>query len=97
MNLKTTEGSGCNLEKNSVELGHEEEIFMPVPKEKRDHKAEYERRKDRDKTFSVQAPLDLIADFDAKIALEPLTEDGKKVTRNGLIRKWIEEYIYGAK
>lgn len=96
----TPEGSGCNFEKNSVELGHstnEGSVSMPVAKEKRDYAKEHELRKNHERTVGVRLPLELLADFDAKIALEPVGEDGKKITRNGLIRKWIEEYTYGSK
>ena len=66
-----------------------------MAEKKRDYNAEYERSKGRDKLISVHLPLDTALDFDAKVSLEPLDENGKKVTKNSLLRKWIEEYTYG--
>lgn len=62
MNSKTTEGSGCNQQKNSVNLRHrtnEGSGSMPVAKEKRDYKAEYARNKERIKERSKAYKCDL--------------------------------------
>ena len=102
MTKEMREESGCNQQKNSVNLGHrtnEGSGSMPVAKEKRDYAKEYQRDKERrkmsEKTVGVKLPIEIFESFDAKIALEPMGEDGKKVTRNGLIRKWIDMYLAG--
>lgn len=98
MNSKTTEGSGCNQQKNSVDLRHrtnEGSGSMPVAKEKRDYSKEYERRKESEKSFNIKLKIDKMQALDAKISLEPPLEDGTKVTRNYLVRKWIDMYLAG--
>lgn len=54
--------SGLQFEKNSVECRHntnERGVSMPVPKEKRDYKAEYARNKERIKQRSKAYKCDL--------------------------------------
>lgn len=100
MTKEIREESGLQFEKNSVDLGHrtnEGSGSMPVAKEKRDYAKEHILRKEREKTVGVRIPAEMLIDFDAKIALEPIGHDGKALTRNALIRKWIEEYTYGVK
>ena len=97
MNSKTTEGSGCKFEKNSVNFSCKECELMA---KERDYKAEYLRDKargvaEKKHTFSVAMPKEKGIAFDAKIALEPMGDDGKKITRNGLINKWIDMYLAG--
>lgn len=88
---------GCNQQKNSVNCPCKDGDNMP--RKERDYKAEYQKDKERrrasEKTVGVKLPIDIFDALDAKIALEPLTEDGKKITRNGLIRKWIDMYLAG--
>ena len=66
-----------------------------MPRKERDYKAEHERRKMLEKTFSVKLSWEKAEALDAKIALEPLSDDGKQTTRNALIRKWIDMYLAG--
>ena len=97
-NENKTERSGCIGEKNSVELGHstnERGVSMPVAKEKRDYGAEYARRKELEKSFNIKLKVDKMTAFDAKVSLEAPLEDGTKVTRNYLVRKWIDMYLAG--
>lgn len=68
---------------------------MPVAKEKRDYNAEYQRRKELEKSFNIKLKVDKMEEFMAKISLEPPLEDGSQVTRNYLVRKWIDMYLAG--
>lgn len=88
---------GLQSEKNSVNCPYKDGDSMP--RKERDYKAEYAREKEKgtknDVTFSVHLTKEKRAAFDAKIALEPETDDGKKITRNGLLNKWIDMYLAG--
>ena len=96
MKSKTTEGSGCNQQKNSVNCPCKDGDVMP--RKERDYKAEYAREKEKgwkkNTSFTVNLTPEKKAAFDAKIALEP-KEDGKSVSRNGLLNKWIDMYLAG--
>ena len=70
-----------------------------MPRKERDYKAEYAREKEKgtknDVAFSVHMTKEKKIAFDARIALEPKREDGKSVSRNGLLNKWIDMYLAG--
>lgn len=89
-------GGGLQSEKNSVNCPCKDGDIMP--RKERDYKAEYAREKEKgtknDVAFSVHMTKEKKAAFDAKIALEP-KEDGKAMSRNGLLNKWIDMYLAG--
>lgn len=64
---------------------------MQENKPKRDYKREYQLNKEKDKAkyklIGVKVTRELEADFSAKCELNG-------TTKNGLIKKWIEEYTY---
>lgn len=97
MTKEMREVGGCKFEKNSVNCPCKDGDNMP--RKERDYKAEYAREKERGGKKSIHFTVNLSKEkgeaFDAKIALESLTDDGKKVTRNGLLNKWIDMYLTG--
>lgn len=71
------------------------------PKKKRDYKREYALRKEKGTVYqnvarlAISLPLEQNAAFEAKVATEPPDENGKRVTRNSLVRKWVNMYLAG--
>lgn len=92
-----TEGSGCKFEKNSVNCPCKDGDNMP--RKERDYKAEYAREKEKgwkkNTSFTVNLTPEKKVALDAKLALEPKGEDGKPISRNGLLNKWIDMYLAG--
>ena len=86
---------GCKFEKNSVNCPCKDGDNMPVPKEKRDYSAEYKRRKESEQSFNIKLKKEKMEQLTAKISLEAPLEDGTPVTRNYLVRKWIDMYLAG--
>lgn len=60
---------------------------MQENKQKRDYKRENELRKNKEKSIRCVMSPRLFEDFSAKCELNG-------TTKNGLIKKWIEEYTY---
>lgn len=97
MTKEMREVGGCNQQKNSVNCPCKDGDSMP--RKERDYKAEYAREKERgtknDVTFSIHVTKEKKVALDARLALELKGEDGKPISRNGLINKWIDMYLAG--
>lgn len=91
MNLKTTEGSGCKFEKNSVNCPCKDGDTMP--RKERDYKAEAIKEKQSITVVRVKVRNEKCEAFDAKIALNSTNDN--PITRTSLINKWIDMYLAG--
>lgn len=70
-----------------------------MPKE-RNYREEYQKAKERGwdknvKRFSVTSPQEFVKEFDAKISLLPLDENGKEYTRNKVVVLLMQKFING--